>query len=353
MESSATAWACAGTGIQAGRRIREAVHGLSPQARAARTVSTTKPIAGTLTRHVDQVGEEIAVEELEGLARQTGYRIDLVVNPRSGELLTIGRSDRSQVIFAYLDAVDGTIKVGGLGNELERGRFRSANDGGWAAALAFTLPTAAPLERVRVGDFVCASIVEGNPTHYVTSPQEVVTVPVHDGLATYDVTGHQTVEPPAAERRRVFTTTNRYLAQAMVYLDSFQAFDRATRLPGDETLAVELYRRFINRHDGGAFDVLRQYANLSALLRVMLGWRDEPVWTESQGGAFVVVNENMFNLVPAVATIAGAGGQSVDFDGRRIADRLLVDERTSIVHAANDQMLEATLSVIAEARSAS
>jgi hypothetical protein len=137
----------------------------------------------------------------------------------------------------------------------------------------------------------------------------------------------------------------------MVYLDSFQAFDRDTRLEGDEELAVELYRALINRHDGGAFDVLRQYANLSALSRTMLGWRArEDAWLESQGGGFVVVNENLFNLIPAVPVILGAGGLAVDFEGRPLAERRLSDGRTSIVYAANAALCARLLALITEAR---
>jgi cytochrome oxidase Cu insertion factor (SCO1/SenC/PrrC family) len=81
-------------------------------------------------------------------------------------------------------------------------------------------------------------------------------------------------------------------------------------------LIVALYARLLDRHAGGAFDVWRQYGNLSALLRLLLGWRGARPWIESQGGAFVVVNENLANLVPAVPLVLGAGGCAVDFAGR-------------------------------------
>ena len=86
---------------------------------------------------------------------------------------------------------------------------------------------------------------------------------------------------------------------------------------------MELYRRLTDRHGGGAFDVLRQYANLSALGRVLFGWREPPVWIESQGAAYLVVNENVPNLIPSVPLVAGAGGVSVDFAGAPLAGRPL------------------------------
>jgi hypothetical protein len=159
----------------------------------------------------------------------------------------------------------------------------------------------------------------------------------------------------AALRRapRVFTSTQTTLAQSIVYLDGFQAFDRDTRRAGDEALIVELYRRLINRHEGGAFDVWRQYRTLSALLRMLLGWRGTRPWLESQGGAFVVVNENLANLVPAVPLILGAGGCSVDFAGRPLAARRLAAGRTSVIHAANDVLRDRLLAIVADAAAAS
>src|SRR6185295_17860661 len=145
---------------------------------------------------------------------------------------------------------------------------------------------------------------------------------------------------------RVHTSTQTTLAQAVVYLDSFQAFDRQTRLDGDEALVVELYRRLINRHEGGAFDVWRQYGNLSALLRMLLGWRDARPWIESQGGAFLVVNENLANLIPSVPIVLGAGGVSVHLDGRPMAERRLGEGRCSVLHAANEVLCGAMLRIV-------
>jgi hypothetical protein len=135
-----------------------------------------------------------------------------------------------------------------------------------------------------------------------------------------------------------------------VFLDVFQAYDRATRRPGDARIGPVLYRLLVDRHAGGAFDVLRQYANLSALPRTLFGWREEPVWIESQGAGYLVVNENLANLIPSVPLVEGAGGLSVDFDGRRLRDRALVEGRTSVLHAANPEVCARLLDVIRMAR---
>jgi len=351
MDDLQIACACAATGVRAGRAIRAALQALPPSQRATPSASPLKPVVRELARYVDHLGDTIGIEHLEQLSRRVGLRVDLVVDPKSGTVQSIGSSggDR-RAIFAYMDAVDGTIKIGGLGNDLPRRRLRVVNDGGWAAALAFTLPTASPLDELRVGDFAVAAVVDGNPPRYRAYPSELAVVPGATGSVTYDVADAADWDGGPPPGRRVFTSTNTNLAQSMVYLDSFQAFDRETRQPGDEELVVELYRLLINRHEGGAFDVLRQYANLSALQRVLLGWRDGEEWIESQGGGFVVVNENMFNLVPAAAVVAGAGGRSVDFDGRPLGERRLRDDRTSIVHAANDDMARALLAIVDRAR---
>jgi hypothetical protein len=341
--------ACAAARLRAGRAVREAVHALPLLERVARNPSLLKPRIRELTRNVDRVADDVAIEVLEELGATIGHRIELIVDPANATVHTIGGRRGREVVFAYMDAVDGTIKVGGLGNDLAARRIRTANDGGWAAAVAFTAPTDAPLERIAIGDFVAVAMVDGNPTRFRAYPQEVVVLPGEGGPVTYDMTG-AAWNGSAAPQARTFTSTGIDLSQGMVYLDSFQAFDRETRAQGDEELAVELYRHLINRHDGGAFDVLRQYANLSALMRVMLGWRDDPVWFESQGAGFVVVNENLANLIPAVPVVEGAGGVAVDFDGRRLAERKLLDGRTSVLYAANHELCRALLERVAAAR---
>lgn len=335
--------ACADAGLRAGRLIRELVHAMPPAERARPCLSILKPVAGYGARAVDAAAEAVGVEQLERLSRDLGCPIELVVEPTTGATHRLGPTGAGVVVWACMDAIDGTVKVAGLGEPLPD-RVRLANDGGWAATFAFTTPTAKPLAALTIGDFVIAAVVDGNPTRYPTYPQDLVVLPAGDALETREVT--------AAGERRVYTTTHTDLGQSWVFLDTFQAYDRATRRPGDEDIGPALYRRLADRHAGGAFDVLRQYANLSALPRVMLGWREAPVWVESQGAGYLVVNENLANMIPSVPLIEGAGGLSVDFAGRRLRERRLAEGRTSVLHAANPVMCERLLGIIRDAGAA-
>jgi hypothetical protein len=339
--SSPPATACAEAALAAGREIRALVHGMDPRVRAEPRTPLLKPHGGYGARHVDAVAEEIGLAHLERLASGVGCAIELLVDPAAGVTHRVGRGSRT--IWASMDAIDGTVKVAGLGERL-RDRVRVANDGGWAAGFAFTAPTGRGLPDLTFGDFEVAVVVDGNPTRYRSYPQDLVALPSPEGPATWEVT-----ERPW---RRVFTTSGTDLSQLWTYLDVFQAYDLDTRLPGDDAVGVELYRRLTDRHGGGAFDVLRQYANLSALGRVLFGWREPPVWIESQGAAYLVVNENVPNLIPSVPLVAGAGGLSVDFAGRPLASRPLRAGRTSVLHAANAPLCDRVLEIVAEARAA-
>ena len=333
--SATTATTCAETAVAAGREIRALVYDMDPQERGRHRTPLLKPRGGYGARLVDAVAEEVGLAHLERLGRELGCAIELLVDPTAGATHRVGRG--SHTIWASMDAIDGTVKVAGLGERLAD-RVRIANDGGWAAGFAFTEPTERGLGELTFGDFVVAVVVDGNPTRWRAYPQDLVTHPTREGLVTVDAT-----ERPW---RRVFTTTSTELGQLWSYLDVFQAYDLDTRRPGDEAVGVELYRLLIDRHRGGAFDVLRQYANLSALGRVLFGWRDPPVWLESQGGGYLVVNENVPNLIPSVPLVAGAGGISVDFAGRSLRDRPLATGRTSVLHAANEPLRRRLLEIV-------
>jgi len=350
MDPVSPAHLCAIRALAAARKIRAVVQRMPLAERGVRVDAVLKPGAA-LVMQVDRAAEEVGLADLDRLADELGLRVHVIADPLRGQVVELGRSARREVVFAHLDAVDGTIKVGGLGNDLAAGRVRVANDGNWGIAAAFTAPTDLPFDALRFGDFVAAAVVDGNPSRYRAHPEEVVTVPADAGLASYDMGGVPAVRAALRRAPRVFTSTNTDLGQAVVYLDGFQAFDLDTRRPGDDVVAAELYRTLINRHAGGGFDIVRQYGNLSALLHVLLGWRGEPPWMESQGAGFVVVNENLANLIPAMPLIAGAGGLSVDFDGRPMAERRLIDGRSSVVHAANPATRDALMRLVAEARS--
>ena len=340
---------CALAALTAGRAIRDAVHAMPPAARSRPAPAALKP-GGQLVLAVDGAAEAVGVAHLERLSAAIDCPLALIADAAAGALLPIGAARGARRIYATLDAVDGTIKVGGLGNPADGSAVRLANDGGWGVAFACTAPTERPLAELTLGDFVVAAVVDGNPPRVPVYPHEVVALPGGDGLATFDLSDRPAEPTALAAAPRAFTSTQTELAQAIVYLDGFQAFDRQTRLAGDEALAVALYRRLINRHEGGAFDVWRQYGNLSALLRMLLGWRGARPWIESQGVGFVVVNENLANLIPAVPLVLGAGGCAVDFDGQPLAARRLLDGRASVVHAANPAMRDRLLAIVRAAR---
>jgi hypothetical protein len=329
-EANATiARLCAQNALEAGRAIRNAIYSMSLEERSKTQQSVLK--ASSRSRTADARGETIGTKYLERLCDITGYRIQLVVSP--SESRAIGKSERPENIFVYLDAVDGTYKVAGLG-----GPKYQANDGNWGIGFAFTNPTIKRLEDLELGDFVSAAIVSGNPRTLECAPQEVYAISTADERAAYDSSG-----------RRVFTSSQKNLSQTFVHLDSFQAFDRETAAPQTEALAVELYAQLINRNKDGAFDVLRTYGNLSAFVTAMLGWRDAQL-PESQGGAFIALNENPWNMIPCMIINEAAGGISTDLGGKSLADRTLKDSRTHVMHAANQELHKKVMQCVLQAQ---
>ncbi len=128
--------------------------------------------------------------------------------------------------------------------------------------------------------------------------------------------------------------------------------------PGDEQLACALFAGLMNRHEGGAFDVLRSYGNLSSLLRTLLGWGDGSDGDggavaprlEPACGAYVAVNENLANLLPSVPVVLGAGGVATDLSGRPLAGRTLAQGRTGVMYAGNAELHARLLDVVRRCR---
>jgi hypothetical protein len=341
MTATAFASRCALAGIAAGREIRRTVQGMARRERAQPCTSILKPRGN---KQADAAAEAVGIRHLERLSAALRHPIKLLPDADQPPHL-IGTSRGTAAIWVSFDAVDGTVKVAGLGNDLRRRRVRAANDGAWAPAMAFTAPTDKQPHDLRVGDFIAAAVVDGNPTRYKTYPQEIMALADRDGrLCTYELVG--------TRKRRLFASSNLELAQSFVLLDAFQAYDRETCVAGDEELAVEVYRGLINRHDGGAYDVLRHFGSLSALQRLMLGWHDGSLWYEPQATAFIVINENLPNLIPAVAIAEGAGALCVDFDNRPLRARRLGAGRTSVVYAANRDILRGVMRLIRQGRQA-
>lgn len=131
---------CAIRGLAIGRAIRDTVHAMPIGERGRADTAALKP-GGVRTQHVDRVAEEVGIAALEQLAGELGHRVVLIADVAAAALLPLGSAAAAEVIFAHLDAVDGTIKVGGLGSDLAAGRARVANDGSWGVAMAFSAPT--------------------------------------------------------------------------------------------------------------------------------------------------------------------------------------------------------------------
>jgi hypothetical protein len=318
----------AATALDIGRNIRVRINSMPIPERAKSSTSILKPDAKDRAKFADSEAERLGIEALEGLSKELKHDIHLIVDPSSKKVYRIGKNSGSEVVFAYLDAVDGTIKVAGLGNDPSTKTYRLASDGAWATGLAFSLPTKKTVDRLVIKDFQVAAIIDGNPPMYRSFPSEVIAMPYHGNLTTF--------EPVNKTLEQLSTSSAANLSQSMVYLDSFQAFDRQTRKPLDEQIAKELYAKLIDRNSGGAFDILRQYGNLNSLIRNMLGWKNADYNHEPQCVAFICINENLPNMIPSVPVILGAGGNAHDFAGNELADRKLSEGRTSILYAAND-----------------
>src|SRR5262245_47114165 len=127
--------ACAEAALAAGREIRALVHAMDPLRRGEACTPRLKPGGGYGARRVDAEAEELGLRHLEALSRTIGCAVEVLVDPATGATHRIGHGSRT--VWTSLDAVDGTVKVAGLGPR-HADRVRLANDGGWAAGLAFT-----------------------------------------------------------------------------------------------------------------------------------------------------------------------------------------------------------------------
>jgi len=323
--------------LNIGYAVRNTINEMPFSERSVKTTSILKPEATGRATLADARGEERGVKVLETLSKDVGYNIHLIVNPANGLIYKIGNSAGSEVVFAYMDAVDGTWKVAGIG-----GPKYQANDGNWGTGVALTQPTKASLEDLTIGDFTTAAITTGNPRKYPCAPDDVFACRDESGqLVSYSST--------KGEIRRIFTSTQAKLNQCFGYYDPFQGFDRQTAKEGTEELGAKLWRLLENRNEGGCFDLIRSYGNLSALACNMLGWREDSL-PESAGGIFVALNESLPNLIPAVPIVLGAGGLALDFEGNPLKDRKLTALRTDIIYIANEALREQVMPFIEKAR---
>jgi hypothetical protein len=217
-----------------------------------------------------------------------------------------------------------------------------------------------------------AAIVDGNPSMVPLHPTAVVVAPDASSPS-----GLRAVDPSAGVT--VHTTSNPRLSQTFAHVDLFQSYDRESAPPSDESLGPVLRAALSNRHEGGAFDILRSYGNLSSILRGMLGYRGyDPLaarsgkagaagddasrdvasadqdaaapWIEGQTGIYVCLNENLANMLPSVAVILGCGGVATDLEGEALAARKLSQGRTSIMYAANVELHHQAMALVQRAQ---
>ena len=138
----------------------------------------------------------------------------MIVDYDKGEFHPIGK-DSAYRIWAYVDPVDGTIKVAGLGNDLERGVYRLGNDGGWGVGLALTEPTDKGIGDLVIKDFVHSAIVDGNPSHNPYAPDHAFTFSEDGQIRTgCHLSGDASIKP-------VYNSTQENLGQGVVVFDAF------------------------------------------------------------------------------------------------------------------------------------
>ncbi|MFH0829684.1 MAG: hypothetical protein V1887_00800 [Candidatus Aenigmatarchaeota archaeon] len=333
--------------LNMGLAIRQKIHSLPRHVLGDEDDAILKP--GSKAKRADAEGEKVGIEHLKGISHFIGKNIRLVVDPIKQTTYDIGNYGSSEVIWGYFDAIDGTMKVAGLGSDPKNKTYRLGNNGCWATGIAFTPPTKKDLSELTIGDFDVATIVDGNPTVSRAYPTNAVAY----RSFSHELFTEEINEDECSISLRTSTQTN--LGQATVVLDNFQAFDRKSAASGSEKLAGEVYKRLANRNEGGAFDIVRLYANMGELLRQTLdqGILEQgapPGYIEPQGVGHITINENMPNLIPITPVAEGAGGIVIDFDGNPIRERKINAGRPNVIIAANETIKEQLLRIVHEAR---
>lgn len=323
-----------------------AVRALPEDQMAGKGASLLKP--DSMAANADIVGEEAAFEVMQALAGSEIREFRVIVDPKTGSYHSIGSTSDGSYVWAYLDAVDGTLKVSGLGNEVSR--LRIVNDGSFASAIAFTPPGNRSFDELTVDDFVIAAICDSGMGRDFAGLHPRGCLAILEGGVYQTRSFYSDAKPSIARPAHTSTCTN--LQQSFICYDAFQAFDRTTAKPGDEELASKIFALAINRNEGGAFDLLRSYGSLSAILRNMISDhpRDDNPWIEPQCTGFLCVNENLPNLIPVVPILLGCGAVCTDFEGNDLRSRLLIQGRANVFYAANSSIHEALVSIVKKAR---
>ena len=313
-----------------------------PRARAEPQTPLLKPHGGYGARHVDAVAEEVGLAHLARLADALGCAIELLVDPATGATHRVGRGSRT--VWASMDAIDGTVKVAGLGERLTD-RVRVANDGGWAAGFAFTAPTEQGLRDLTFGDFEVAVVVDGNPTRYRSYPAG------SGGAAVAGRTDHLGGHG-AALAARVHDEQHRPVA----------ALGVPRRLPGVRSRHATARRR---RDRRGALPAphrspRRRRVRRAAAVRQSERARPRAVRLARAAGLDRVAGRRLpgGERERAQSDPVGAArrrsGRRVGGLRRRTArrERPLRAGRTSVLHAANEALCRRALALVAAARAA-
>lgn len=319
--------------LNIGFGVRKAVNSLPRNKRSDRISSILKPHLGGKAYLADVVGEQTGFDNLSMLSNALSIPIVVIVDPKTEQVHEIGKFSGSEIMYAYFDAVDGTIKLTGLGNDPEKGIYRVGNNGCWGAGIALTYPTRKTIRDLVMGDFKMSAIVDGNPPKYRVYPTNAFCFPDSSGtLKTFER------DEETGEVHELSMSTQTNLSQAVIIYDSFQAFDRNSAPRELEALASKIFEALNNRNEGGAFDIVRMYGTAGEHLRELLERKGS---YEPWGVGKVTLNEHLANIIPTVPIVYGANGQVVDFYGQSLLNRHLTAERPNVIIAANETILNA------------
>ncbi|MDO8509313.1 MAG: hypothetical protein Q7S27_06560 [Nanoarchaeota archaeon] len=313
-------------GLNIGLEVRNTINGLNYKERADICPSILK---GEKTKNVDAIGEKISIKSLEALSEELSIPIRLIIEPTKNSFYDIGSLKGEDKMNVYLDPVDGTIKLAGLGNSQDV--LRMVNDGVWGFGISFTMPTKKPIEDLQIKDFIYSAIVDGNPSLHNVFPTNAFTKNPNRKIMTYEKLENKKFNYQKNEHVLLTTSTQENLAQGIIGYDAFQGFDRNSAPRETEELALKVYKKLSNRNEGGAFDLWRIYGEFGDILRTQLGYKE----LEPQGVGRVILNNHLGNAIPTYSILIGAGASIVDFSGRDIGERKINEGRTNMICAAN------------------
>jgi len=329
-----------GIGLDMGFEVRGFINNLSYR----ESVEVRKSILkGEKTKNVDAAGEDISIKYLERIAKEQNVGVRLIIEPTKNSFYDIGQGDMR--VNTYLDPVDGTIKLAGLGNEANV--LRMINDSVWGFGVSFTLPTDKEIKDLQIKDFVYSTLVDGNPSQYPHFPTNAFSILEDGTIKTFEEIEQRYTGRPDHPKYdggtiKLITSSQTNLGQGIVGWDAFQGFDRNSAESGTEELISKVYEKVANRNAGGAFDLWRIYGDFGDILRGHLGYEG----LEPQGYSRISFNNHLGNAVPVYSVYKGAGGSVVDFSGIDIGERKLYEGRTNMVFAANKTVEEKLLALI-------